>query len=267
MNKRIKEILSESVRLALLEFVSPQVDIKALEANYKILSPKLKEIVPSNVKEWYLFKQQVDKLFEAYFATKDKIKLRELSQQVLRDFVLNKAEYKRSLLEVLDNFPRISITQQNILVDFFETGGVDISSLNTVALHIQRKVKKYKEEQRKIGGVENLFALSIKNYTVRNDGTVDVEGDVVLTDKKLTKLPVKFGKITGSFSCDHNKLTSLEGAPEFVGKYFDCRFNKLISPEGAPKFIGTDFYGYGNAKQFTKEEVRAVSNVKGDVRV
>jgi len=53
-----------------------------------------------------------------------------------------------------------------------------------------------------------LNELGIKNYTIRDNGTVDVTGDVNIKDRGLTKLPVQFGVVTGEFDCSYNKLTS-----------------------------------------------------------
>ena len=106
----------------------------------------------------------------------------------------------------------------------------------------------------------------VKNYTI-NNGLVDVDGDVNLFNKKLTKLPIKFGNVIGDFNCgnnqlktldgapqsvggdfycDNNQLTTLEGAPESVGGVFNCKYNKITSLEGAPKSVGGDFYCYNN---------------------
>ena len=81
----------------------------------------------------------------------------------------------------------------------------------------------------------------ISNYIIHSDGTVDVNGDVDLYNKKLTQLPVKFGKVTGYFTCSNNHLTSLEGSPYWVGRYFDCSNNQLTSLVGSPKWIGGYF--------------------------
>ena len=77
----------------------------------------------------------------------------------------------------------------------------------------------------------------IENYIINDDETVDVDGDVNLYKKGLTKLPIKFGKVTGYFFCGHNHLTTLEGAPYWVGKYFDCNKNKLTSLKGGPSTV------------------------------
>ena len=87
-------------------------------------------------------------------------------------------------------------------------------------------------------------------------------------DKGLTSLPNDIPKyISGDFSCSNNKLTSLQYAPKYVGGDFFCDYNKLTSLQYAPKYVGGDFFCSNNTKQFTKEEVRAVCNVKGNIFV
>jgi hypothetical protein len=81
----------------------------------------------------------------------------------------------------------------------------------------------------------------IENYTINSDGTVDVNGDVNLHNKGLTKLPLKFGRVTGYFYCDNNQLTTLEGSPQSVGGTFYCNDNQLTSLEGSPKAVGGEF--------------------------
>jgi hypothetical protein len=91
----------------------------------------------------------------------------------------------------------------------------------------------------------------IKNYSINTDGTVDVDGDVNLSDKRLKKLPLKFNRVGGDFYCHYNELTTLEGAPKVVGGDFYCSYNQglpwfwlgtLTTLEGSPKEVGGDFY-------------------------
>lgn len=82
----------------------------------------------------------------------------------------------------------------------------------------------------------------ITNYTINSDGTVDVDGDVSFSHKKLTKLPLKFKSVSGNFYCHSNSLTSLEGAPSNVGGSFYCSNNNLTSLKGAPSSVGGYFY-------------------------
>ena len=39
----------------------------------------------------------------------------------------------------------------------------------------------------------------IENYTIMDDGSIDVDGDVYINDEGLTELPLTFNKVTGSF--------------------------------------------------------------------
>ena len=78
---------------------------------------------------------------------------------------------------------------------------------------------------------------SITNYTINQDGSIDVNEYVDLSNKGLTKLPLKFNKINGIFNCSWNKLTTLEGSPVEVNSSFFCNNNQLTSFEFAPKII------------------------------
>ena len=81
----------------------------------------------------------------------------------------------------------------------------------------------------------------LQNYVINDDGSIDVDGNVYLDNRKLTKLPLKFNKVTGNFNCYSNELTSLEGCPKEVGGDFHCSTNKLTDLKGSPKKIGGDF--------------------------
>lgn len=74
-------------------------------------------------------------------------------------------------------------------------------------------------------------------------GLVDIKGDFSCTERKLTSfLGIRFGRVTGNFSCDINRLSSLEGAPQWVGKDFSCCTNPLESLAGAPLIVKRDFF-------------------------
>ena len=91
-----------------------------------------------------------------------------------------------------------------------------------------------------------LNKYRIANYTLIKDAkygyVVDVQGDVNLSNKKLTQLPIQFGKVSGYFDCCYNQLTSLEGGPTSVGGIFSCHNNKLTNLEGGPTSVGESFY-------------------------
>ena len=77
-------------------------------------------------------------------------------------------------------------------------------------------------------------------------GLVDVKGNFDSSNKGLANLRgIRFGEVSGSFYCDYNQLTSLEGAPQKVGSFF-CNDNQLISLEGAPQIVVGSFFCYAN---------------------
>lgn len=73
-------------------------------------------------------------------------------------------------------------------------------------------------------------------------GLIDIKGDFRCSNCGLKDLQgIRFGAVTGFFSCNVNYLTSLEGAPQTVGGNFSCSNNKLTSLSGAPRTVGGDF--------------------------
>ena len=83
--------------------------------------------------------------------------------------------------------------------------------------------------------------LGIKNYTINDDLSVDVDGAVVISNRNLTKIPIRFNKVTAYFDCSGNKLTTLEGSPRWVGKWFNCFSNNFTTLDGSPDYVGGDF--------------------------
>jgi len=77
----------------------------------------------------------------------------------------------------------------------------------------------------------------IRDYDIRPNGIVDVNGDVNLTSNGLEKLPLKFGRVSGSFWAASNELKTLEGSPEYVGKTFMVDSNNLTSLKHSPKEV------------------------------
>ena len=123
-------------------------------------------------------------------------------------------------------------------------------------------------------------------YTINDDGSIDVKGNVKLSNKQLTKIPFKFRNVSGifdyhntqlknlegapttvggNFYCDVNQLQSLKGAPTTVGGDFDCFNNQLKSLEGAPAKVGGSFYCFNNHNLPYSELFKIIDNVKGDI--
>ena len=86
-----------------------------------------------------------------------------------------------------------------------------------------------------------LDNLEIKNYTINEDLTVDVTGNIKIDYRVLKVIPVQFGVVTGDFSCNDNKLTTLQGGPTKVGGNFSCNGNQLTTLQGGPTEVGGNF--------------------------
>jgi hypothetical protein len=94
---------------------------------------------------------------------------------------------------------------------------------------IENKVKGFVCEQ-----------LEIKNYTINENGFIDVDGDVIIV-KPMEKLPIKLGKVNGDFLFYSNPLSTLENCPDEVTGDFVCAHSNLTSLKGAPKKIDGNF--------------------------
>jgi hypothetical protein len=116
----------------------------------------------------------------------------------------------------------------------------------------EHKNKRFKEMYYEDAVQKFLDLNNIKNYSCyfQNGNSpivlVDVNGDVDLSNKKLSnqdlsKIHLKFRKVTGNFNCSNNQLTNLDFAPEFVGGNFDCSDNNLTYLDGAPNWVKGDF--------------------------
>jgi hypothetical protein len=87
---------------------------------------------------------------------------------------------------------------------------------------------------------------NIKNYTINDDLSIDVDDSVGFFGKGLVKVPLKFNRVSGNFNCSSNDLISLFGCPQWVGGNFACSDNGLTSLKFFPKFIGGDLFIYDN---------------------
>ena len=88
-----------------------------------------------------------------------------------------------------------------------------------------------------------LVKHEIKNFNILKDNSVDVIGDVRLSNKlvNMIKLPLKFNEVQGSFDISDNELTSLEGSPKKVTGDFIAHKNELSTLKGSPKEVGGNF--------------------------
>ncbi len=84
----------------------------------------------------------------------------------------------------------------------------------------------------------NCKYYQIENYSINDDGSIDVDGDVILSNYNLFYLPLRFNRVTGSFVCSSTNLITLKGAPKYVGQEFAVNANKLKTLEHFPIEVG-----------------------------
>ena len=82
-----------------------------------------------------------------------------------------------------------------------------------------------------------LDKYEVKNYTINEDLSVDVDGSVWLYDKNIKEIPVKFNIIKGYFDCRDNQLTSTEFFPTEVCGNFNCYSNNFKNLDNFPKIV------------------------------
>ena len=93
----------------------------------------------------------------------------------------------------------------------------------------------------------------IKGFSINAEAEVDVhtfhnlaDPGVMITNRELISLPIKFGQVQGYFSCLSNKLNTLEGCPYYIGGFFSCAFNRLTSLKYGPEFVGGAYFCHKN---------------------
>jgi len=93
-----------------------------------------------------------------------------------------------------------------------------------------------------------LKSFGIENYTINNDFSVDIDGDVNLRGELtgIGVIPVNFGKVTGTFICGFNNLKSLKGCPYYVGGSFLVGYNELESLEHGPQVVMGNYSCHDN---------------------
>ena len=82
---------------------------------------------------------------------------------------------------------------------------------------------------------------NITNYTINDDGSIDVNGSVGFVGLDINELPLTFNKVDGDFYCTYSKLTTLKGSPRWVGGSFNVIYNLITSLEFSPDYVGSWF--------------------------
>lgn len=112
------------------------------------------------------------------------------------------------------------------------------------------------------GIVDRCKEYRIENYTINNDNSIDVNGNVDLrgigfwdefNSKKLgdpnkwtlEEIPIKFRNVSGTFDIRYNKISTLQNCPKDVEEFYisDNILESLVgSPDEVTRFLG----GYNN---------------------
>ena len=87
--------------------------------------------------------------------------------------------------------------------------------------------------------LEDYFEIN-GTYELK-DGVCNVKGSVNLI-KRVEKLPVKFGIVTGDFNCSYNNLTDLKNSPKVIDYDFYCESNKIKTLENFKSQFEGHFY-------------------------
>lgn len=90
------------------------------------------------------------------------------------------------------------------------------------------------------------YRVKLSSFTIREDGLLDVRGSVQITGNNIYKLPLKFGNVTDDFCCKGNSLSTLKGAPKYVGGNFNCSDNNLKSLRHGPGYVGESYFCHEN---------------------
>lgn len=102
----------------------------------------------------------------------------------------------------------------------------------------------------------------IKNYTINEDESIDVNGNVnMCNDRYLAQIPIQFRNINGNFYCHNNNLLSLANCPKKVRGHFNCSLNLLTSLEGSPNIVEGNFYCHHN----NLSSLKGISIIYGDI--
>lgn len=85
---------------------------------------------------------------------------------------------------------------------------------------------------------EGDIEVSDMKLTSLEGAPKSVSGDFYCHGNQLKSLKYSPESVGGNFACHRNQLTTLEGSPKSVGVYLDCSDNQLTTLDGAPESIG-----------------------------
>lgn len=95
---------------------------------------------------------------------------------------------------------------------------------------------------------------------IHEDGSISIDNNVILDERKLTAIPFKFKEVGGAFDCSNNQLRTLKGCPEVVKGSFNCSINLLENLKYAPTAVKGSFSCTHNPHLISLEGCPAIIN-------
>ena len=204
------------------------VEVVFEDSRFKVVRPKTKEeaILYGKDTEWCISALKKNQFDNYYHREK-------LTIYIIIDKILNDRSPLSKIAVLVDSDNKIHSTwdSNDKKVDFDET----MEDISFIDIDI------FKYDTNRPEWVIKLEDVVKGTWVINPDGSVDVDGDVDISNMNLVKIPIKFGKVSKSFNCSENYLTTLEGCPDEVSESFNCSHNNLTSLEFAPSYVGGGF--------------------------
>lgn len=97
------------------------------------------------------------------------------------------------------------------------------------------KYSKLIEKYREIDSI--CYQYDIKKFRINKDFSINVNGNVNLSNRNLNIIPIKFNIVCGDFICSDNILTNLKNSPIYLEGNYICSNNKLSTLHGCTSEI------------------------------
>ena len=112
------------------------------------------------------------------------------------------------------------------------------------------------------------MGFDLSKAKIHKNETVDYDGDVRLSKKQLSVIPIKFGVVKGNFDVSDNALRNLTNAPTKVYGDFIIDDNFITDVKDSPTLVLGDYScRYNKLNDISSEIIRKVCNVRGKIYV
>jgi hypothetical protein len=235
------------------ETVGMEPNFKGLETDYVNINPKLKEILPANIKEWIAFKKQIDravvllkelksdpqKMIKSWYETDQKFAKAVLKNdygridraiKIWQEKILSGDNYKHSLVEVLNNYEGLYSTYKEALIDYF--GHNDFAFQHFIHYVKDGFFRMFRKEL-------DLFFKQVKMGMVKQAGE-ELSSEYYVASKMTLKDTAGFaasGKTKIAFVGDrlssydlYNILPRIKGVDRLEEVYFKHRLHVSYGP-------------------------------------